>query len=283
MSPELNIAALNQDKDKELILYYLLRAITIKRDGGSGWLKLDNVRNILVGPGKLYTRAAFYKHLRLGDGKLWEVRKLASPTIKIYAPQFVCEYLATLGSKWVSLPWGEMPASRSLQKRRGVLYRDGAHKPMLCKARPVSRASLEEKTGISRRQQQRYDAAAGTTIIPTRAKYRDKQTHKLRSLKQKVIVGKGLDMDMIEIPRQLGNIYYSKADIHGRGVFKEIRKAFRTMATEQVNNKGISSKTRRYFDTVRDFVRANQQGVAWEQSFIPLKRDNSILTEVSAW
>ncbi|GAI32436.1 unnamed protein product, partial [marine sediment metagenome] len=69
--PGLSVAALKAGLDKELALWYELRAIN---DNGSSRLLLNDALAALVKHFS-YSQATTYRLLQVGDGKLWDIKR----------------------------------------------------------------------------------------------------------------------------------------------------------------------------------------------------------------
>jgi hypothetical protein len=65
---ELNTLALAQKRDRELLLWTLLRALN---DTGSGQLDLPPATDFLIKLG--YSRRTLYRHLSHGEGVFWHI------------------------------------------------------------------------------------------------------------------------------------------------------------------------------------------------------------------
>ncbi|GAI67596.1 unnamed protein product, partial [marine sediment metagenome] len=172
--PELSVAALKAGLDKELALWYELRAINIT---GSGKLLLENALAGLVSSFG-YTQATAYRLLQAGKGKFWDIRgsKLSGgfggrSVIKIYGLYQVAEYLDTLPGRPVEVKASDF---RGRGVKTAWLYAS-FFKPDGSRARPISRDSIEAATGVKRRQQQRYDKVAGIKRVVNFAFWQDGQ------------------------------------------------------------------------------------------------------------
>ncbi|GAI64783.1 unnamed protein product, partial [marine sediment metagenome] len=156
--PELSAAALKAGVDKELALWYELRAINVT---GCGRLVLNDALAALVSSFG-YSQATAYRLLKAGDGKLWGISQSPAlegrSVVKIYGLYQVAEYLNTSGlSRAVEIRAGDF---RGREAKTAWLYAS-FFKPDGSKAKPISRDSIEAATGVERRQQKRYDKVAG--------------------------------------------------------------------------------------------------------------------------
>lgn len=160
--PELAIAALKSHRDKPLALWHCLRAVN---SWGSGVLDLEAAIEALVNTFG-YTHRTAFRHLAEGEGHFWtRTYQKGRAVIKIEALKNVCEYLDTyINRRVVTVPAKQF---QSLKLRRAWLYASFHQVKGNKKARPISRQSLKETTGVIERTQLRYDRLAGTRKIPT--------------------------------------------------------------------------------------------------------------------
>lgn len=173
--------------------------------------------------------------------------------------------------------------------KAALLWSTGAYKPIGVPVNPICRQSLEEMTGIERRKQQRWDSQANTLRAPTKAKYHDPETHKLRPLTKEIRTKKG----RYRIQKQLGNIYHSRGDKAPRGQLKKVAEALeKTKALDRKSESfntdepglpgGASPSTsivRRYFKSVRDYVRTHQKGKAGDVGYCPTIKNPLVYVE----
>ncbi|MBA7665485.1 hypothetical protein ES703_73555 [subsurface metagenome] len=209
---ELSAAALKTKLDKWLALWYELRCLT-----SSGRLPFNDVLAALV-PG-CYSKATLYRLLRSGDGVFWHIWQADKLHPEVRVEYFGLYKVARLlGVDYLSRP-REVPLSLFIGRKgkRAQLY-SSFHKPAgFGKAKPISRDSLKDITGVSRRSQIRYDKVAGNRRVANFAFQDD---------------GKGGSYPMLEFRpgksseyltvRRLGNIYHSKAMIAPRGMVKRV-------------------------------------------------------------
>jgi len=197
--PSLNLAVLKSRprEDKQLLLWYCLRAIDTT---GRGVLDQGLAIHILK-TAFGYQRQTVYKHLDKGDGVYWRkhTTRKGRAIIILQGLLRVARHLKVHirgRERFLELPAPGLPPSGQMQARRALLYNTGAYKPLSAHANhPISRKSLEEKTGIEARQQRRYDEVMdtqGPVRQPTFAYYRDQGTFKLKSLVRLAETERGL-------------------------------------------------------------------------------------------
>lgn len=273
--PELNIAALNQHKDRELLFWYLLRAIN---QSGSSRVDLNEAELIFTELFK-YSRRTFYRHLIIGSGKLWEKYHSGARRIKIYGLETTLRYLNTFNvSRWRVIDIA------TLQKypRKALLWNTGAYRPFGTGRvnNPISRPVLQNVTGITERKQQRYDARVDTFKIPTTVKEYDLETHKL--FNQPLVVH-GKNKHYV-IPRPLGNIYTSHAYQSQKGMLKKASRSARqgrgSLIAGEAPNKEMIPK-QRFYGTFRDWLKQYTKGKAQVGNvFYPTRANFSVYVEV---
>lgn len=283
---ELNLAVLIQKKGGRLFLWYCLRAIDTK---GHGMVDFTPTLEALVRDFN-YSKSTAYRIL-MGKG-FWDIRQrpeadgTTTTRIKIWGIKQLCLYLGISLSHHthhIEIPLESVPKTG----KSALLWSTGIYKPIGVPANPICRQSLEEMTGIERRKQQRWDSQANTLRAPTKAKYHDPQTHKLRPILQEIITGKGSKKKRYRIQKQLGNIYHSRGDRAARGQLKKIAKALdRNSESFNTDGPGLpggaspsTSIVRRYFKSVRDYVRAHQKGKAGEEGYCPTKKNPLVYVE----
>ncbi len=287
--PELNLAALYKKKGGLLFLWYCMRAIDTK---GHGMMDFAPTLEALVRNFK-YSKSTAYRIL-MGKG-FWDIRQrpeadgTMTTRIKIWGIKQLCLYLGISLSKHthhIEIPVESVPKTG----KSALLWSTGAYKPIGVLANPICRQSLEEMTGIERRKQQRWDSQANTLRAPTKAKYHDPKTHKLRPLTKEIRTKKG----RYRIQKQLGNIYHSRGDRAPRGQLKKVAEALEKAKaldrnSESFNTDGSglpgfgaspgTSIVRRYFKSVSDYVRAHNKGKAGEEGYCPTKKDPLVYVE----
>lgn len=279
MVPELNIEALSSKKTRELVFWYLLRSMNVT---GCGRVLLSDAEYIFTTTFK-YSRRTFYRHLRLGEGKLWSIYNNRRATIKYYKLQTTCEYFDTRKlSKWV-----EIEASLlTKHSHKSLLWNTGAFRPFGTGRvnHPISRQSLEEVTGIQRRRQQRYDNQAETLKSITELQGRDMVTHKTFAIKMLVPI-KG-DCKLVPITKGIGNKYTSHATQGKRGMLRRTSKALRerkeSSLCDEASNKALKLP-KRYFNTFQDCVKATIKGkIELVDTFYPLRNNDTVYIRCTA-
>jgi len=217
--PELCSAALKAGVDKELCLWYELRALDIS---GSNRLDLNGVFAALVP--KVYSKATFYRILERGDGRFWNIYSVPKPYIHSKVQIVgIAKVARLLGVDYLSRP-REVPLSLFIGRKgkRAQLY-SGFHKPDgFSKAKPIARESLKVATGVSRRSQIRYDKVAGNKRVANFAFQNDGQGGLYPMLEFRP----GKSKEYLTV-RRLGNAYRSKAMIAHRGMVKRVNSQLR--------------------------------------------------------
>jgi len=272
--PALNLAALKARprEDKQLLLWYCLRAIDAT---GHGVLGQDEAINILRASFG-YRRQTCYKHLKAGDGVYWRshTTRKGKAIIILRSLVRVAQHLEADirgRERFIDLPASGLPPSGQMQARRALLYNTGAYKPLSGPGNhPISRKSLEEKTGIEPRQQRRYDAvmdAQGSVRQPTFAYYRDQNTLKLRSLVRLVETDKGM-----VLTHQLPNRYRTTGcPDSSRGMLSKVARMLGLGDQSFIRGEATSTTNRqkRYYRGFHAFLRAAVRGKTMEDSYYP--------------
>lgn len=271
--PGLNTAALLVKKDRELLLWYIIRALDIN---GQGYTKYDESLGFLIN--RLgYSRRTLMRLFRRGEGIFWKRCINSHSTIKIYALKTVAEYFMTYEmGRFVDMAIVDIP--ETLQGRRGMLYATAAYQPFGTTHRsPISRQSLGEKTGIEPRQQRRYDTASNTVRQETKAKRYDPITHKRYSVKQKLT---GANGEQFEQAKQLGNIYIALGSRSRKGQLKKVGKAVRRQLGSLLTAGAHDKFSRRYYGTFQTFLKRYLRGKAPETGcYYPTKTNKAVLIE----
>jgi hypothetical protein len=275
--PALNLAALKARprEDKQLLLWYCLRAIDTTGRGVLDQVLAIHILKTAFG----YPRQTAYKHLQSGDGIYWRrhTTRKGKAIIILHRLLHVAQHLEAdirRLERFIDIPASILPTSRQVQARRALLYNTGAYKP--CPARrnhPISRKSLEEKTGIEARQQRRYDQvmdAQGPVREPTFAYYRDQDTFKLKSLVREVEMERGP-----VLTRQLPNRYRTLCSGGSRGLLPKVARIL-TVGDQSLNRGEANSTTdrfRRYYRGFQSFIRAALRGQVTE-GYYPSRTSN---------
>ena len=267
--PELSAAALKAGLDKELALWYEMRAINVT---GCGRVVLNEAVAALVEHFD-YTQSTAYRLLRAGDGRLWDIyrspRLQELSQVKIHSLYSVAEYFNT---SYLSRP-AEVRAADfkgSRANKTAWLYAS-FFKPAGSRAKPISRASIEVATGVKRRQQQRYDKVAGIKRGFNPAVQQDNQgklwpmLHLVESkcrqwLKQ----------------RRLGNSYNSRALKAPRGMTKRVNAKFR----QRCLNRDDARLPKRFFFTPQSLIKSPQRD---KEAFLLVNKRDRLIPGRMEW
>ncbi len=271
--PAINLAALKARprEDKSLLLWYCLRAIDVNGRGVLDQGQVIHILNAFFG----YQRQTLYKHLEKGDGVYWHkhTTRKGQAIIILHSLVRVAQHIQTDirgRERFIELPASGLPPSGQMQARRALLYNTGAYKPLSGPGNhPISRKSLEEKTGIEPRQQRRYDAvmdAQGPLRQPTFAYYRDQNTLKLRSLVRLVETDKGM-----VLTHQLPNRYGTWCPGSSRGMLSKVARMLGLGDQSFIRGEATSTTNRhkRYYRGFHAFLRAAVRGKTMDDSYYP--------------
>lgn len=278
--PSLNLAALKARprEDKQLLLWYCLRSIDLT---GRGVLDQGQTVHILMTFG--YERKTLYKHLDKGDGVYWHkhTTRKGRAIIILHSLLRVAQHLQADirgRERLLELPTTGLPPSGQVQARRALLYNTGAYKPFLSHCNhPISRKSLEEKTGIKARQQRRYDHVLdtqGPVRQPTFAYYRDQDTSKLKSLERLVETDRGM------VPtHQLPNRYWTWCPGSSRGMLPKVARMLDVRNQSLIRGEATftTDRHRRYYRSFEFFLRAFQRGQVTEGYYPSLTSDRKYI------
>ncbi len=252
--PELSVAALRAGLGKELALWYELRAINIT---GCGRLLVNDVVAALVEHFD-YSQATAYRLLKAGEGKLWDIYQTpwlpGLPQIKIYSLYRVAEYFDTRVGRPAEVP---ARAFRGRQAKTAWLYAS-FFKPDGSRAKPISRDSIEAATGVQRRQQKRYDAAASIKRVANFAFQQDGQG----TLTPMLHLVDGKCREWLK-QRRLGNTYHSRALKAHRGMTKKVNAEL-----QRSLKRGEARLPKRFFLSAKSFIRSPER---YEEAFLLVK------------
>jgi len=226
MVPELSAAALKSNHDKELALWYELRAININ---GSGVLVVHKALAALV-KHFAYSRRTAYRLLRLGDGRFWQLekalvhgREVLPARVRLRSLESVAEYLGVKRlSHFIDMSIAEV---KDRAHRRAHLYAS-FFKPENARANPISRNSIEAATGVKRRQQRRYEVIAGVKRVANFAF--EQRNGKLVPMID-IVCGKDQEYAIV---RRLGNSYHSQVSWPCRGMTKRVNARLKERSLE---------------------------------------------------
>ncbi|MBA7551996.1 hypothetical protein ES705_44547 [subsurface metagenome] len=330
--PELSVAALKAGLDKELALWYELRAINAN---GSSRLVLNDALAALVEHFD-YTQSTAYRLLKAGKGKLWDIKhpplnaltpggkttllsgrsnhssgfstkgsdalkktpascrltvnsgvpESTAPvrgghsyystgwhsTIKIYSLLQIAEYFNTSVfrlSRPVEVKVSDFKGTRG--NKTAWLYAS-FFKPEGSKAKPISRDSIKDATGVKRRQQQRYDKVAGNKRVANFACYQDRQG-KLTPIRHLV---DGKSRQWLK-DRRLGNSYHSRALKAHKGMTKRVNAELRHRSLILGE---ASCVLKRFFLSARSLIRSSERH---DEAFLLVNKRNRLIRGRIEW
>ena len=268
--PNLSVASLQHGLDKELSMWYCLRAINY---WGSGRLELKMAVDALT-LWFHYSKSTVYRILGSGTGIFWDERPIPGINrleIKIRGLKKVARYFDTrCGRYFLEIsPQDFIGAGNNrVSVQRSWLYA-AFHKPQGTKAQPISRASIQEATGINRRSQQRYDKA---TVIHV-ANYAETQDS-LGKFSPILELVDGKCRQWL-VHKRLGNTYFCRAQRGGVGMLRKVNDA-----VSQSFKRGEACHLRRFFITARSFLQCRQRH---EDSYIVVPAANRRITRRTEW
>ena len=239
--PGLSLAVLKAHLDKELAMWYCLRAIN---HWGSGHLGLHMAIEALALHFR-YSRSTAYRILSSGDGIFWEKRHISvtgRPQIRIYSLKRVARYFDTrCGRYCVEISPKDLvgTGNNRVSRQRSWLYAS-FHKPEGTTAQPISRATIQEATGVNTRSQQRYDKATVMRV----ANYADTQDTAGRATPIFELVDGKYRQWLVH--KRLGNTYYCQAQRSAVGMLRKVNTAVSQSFTGEE-----ACNLRRFFMTAR--------------------------------
>lgn len=222
---DLSAAAFKFKLTKELAMWHCLRSLNLT---GSGYLFLDEALAGLQDNFN-YSSRTMARVLSLGEGVFWaRVQTKAGRRIEIKGLKAVCERFKTLLPSLTR--FYDVPAQqfRGLRQQRLRMW-ESLHKPEGMPAHPISRDTLEDYTGVQRRQQKRYD--------------RDSELKRIANFRPGC-----------EQPR-LPNSYRHKQFPGHRGMLARVRRELRSSADGGKQLLAEAFNPRRYFDSIRALMR----------------------------
>jgi len=270
--PELSIAALRSKKDRELCLWYELRALNLMGDGNvdRGWAVAT-----LVAQGR-YSRRTLYRILALGEGDFWLTRtsrKRSRLFLRSLHQVAICLNVVRLSRNPQVIPASEFMGRA---KRRAWLYASFFPPEDSNSAKPISRESIAEATGVQRRQQIRYDSKVNMRKVPNFGVH---DTHvpgtsnPERLPLRQCVSGKSKEW---WITRRLGNTCWNTATTARRGM---VRKVKRLMA-HGLEMGARPTAPRRFFTTARAFLRCP---LRHEEPFLRVPQGQTFVRGRSEW
>lgn len=234
--PELSSAALRGKLHRELALWYELRVIN---HWGSGWLNFTDAVYALVSAYS-YRGRSVRAILNRGDGILWRLHKNAGVSrctmIEIHGLLKVAQYFEVSHLRRPIF----VPIHEWLQNRKAWLYASFFKSKGSNKTKPISRESILEATGVSKRQQRRYELTTGIRRTANFAFYEPGVP--ILTL----VDGKSRQWKII---RRLGNTYVSPATSAPLGTVKKVNRRLRSLYSGE-------ARQPRFFFSARAALRA---------------------------
>lgn len=249
--PELSNAALEAKLDKELCLWYELRSLD---PDGSSQLRVDEMLEHFV-PG-IYSKATFYKILKLGTGIFWNIwqpnEKYSYAAIRLVSIERVARFfvLYHLGNpRTIS----QREFIKCKQKRAWLYSCQLADESY--QANPLSRDSLRVKTSVPRRSQIRYDKITGNRKV---ANFAVNETADGKIYPQ-LELRPGKNTEYLTI-RRLGNSYHSKAEKCPRGMTKRVTRELHKDCSKQGDGRKKKPVTR-FFRSARAYIKCRNRHI----------------------
>ncbi len=262
--PQFCQETLKADKDKEYSLWSVLRA---HDSWGQGRLDQSRTVNHLTEEG-VYSRRSLYRLLKSGEGIFWGI----DPTIKggairMHGLQAVADYFDL---PHLSSPQ-EVPIKKfkTLGKRRAWVYSVGNCKPVDSPAfsNPISRLSIQDKTGIEKRQQTRYEKRVE---VKRRAAFMANDHPNPSEPGQSVR----------RTDQRLGNIYRNRASSCPKGMTRKVNRTLRSCEPLESGEGQHPPFERRYFRTINSFIHCKNK---WDVSLLLVPSRGRIIRTRPEW
>lgn len=220
MVPDLSAAAFKSKQTNELALWYALRSLNTT---GSSYIYLDEALEGLTGIFG-YSRRTVFRILAKGETQFWQrIERKRGTVIQIYGLRIIC---LMFGTPLFNLTrFYEIPAERfNTGKYRRLAIWESIHKPKGMKANPISRQSIQEYTGVQKRQQIRYDKDSEIKRVPC---YRPDHPDQKR----------------------LPNIYHNTHEPGHKGMLPKVRRFLKSFKTDEALGKRV------YFGSTRQMLK----------------------------
>lgn len=258
--PNLSIAALRRGLDKELAMWYCLRAINF---WGSGRLELEMAVNALM-HWFHYSKSTAYRILDGCDGIFWDKEP-------IYGLKKVIRYFDVgCGRYFLEISPQDFvgDGKTRVSRQRAWLY-SSFYKPQGTKTLPISRASIQAATSVKIRSQQRYDGVA-VRRVPNFADKQDTNGKMIPIIE--LVDGKSRQWP---VHKRLGNTYYCKAQRSAAGMLRKVN-----AAVGQSFERGEACHLQRFFMTARSYIKCRQRH---EDPYIIVPAADSWITGGMEW
>ena len=219
LQPDITAAAFKQRLTNEVILWHCLQAVDGKSNHGNGFLPLEMAKRELKERFNIPWSTA-YRHILRSQGKVLSlVDNNRGSVIEIYGRKRVIGWLGIALLTDTHFRHVEDSDFNTLLKRRAQLY-EAINKPAaIYGATPQKRQTIEERTGVSRVRQWRYDKLTHTRKIYNGAYFWDTHTQSYQPSKMEIfskVKGRRL------VNRRLPNTYRTKQKPGGTGMLKPI-------------------------------------------------------------
>ena len=193
----------------------------------------------------------------------------------------------TRGARFIDIKITDLPPSSHALARRAILYNTGTGRTFnAIRNDPISRRSLEEKTGVQERQQRRYDALQeqrqGFPVREaTKSYYREPGTFKLRTYKR--IVDKGLtSVETVQLPNRYRTWYTGSSRGMLRRVSSQLNGRDKSLISGEAN--APEGQQRRYYSGFKAYYNAHMRGQNTDREcFYPCQSNITKYVVGSVW
>ncbi len=249
---DISAKAFWQKRTKELALWNCLRSLN---STGSG--KIDSKRAI-SGLQRVfhYSISTIYEHLARGEGTFWHTVHLHNGRTRIDLQGVLSASKALSITRFTNTHFveGSVADLDSTDKRRSQIYAS-IHHPKGIKLHPISRASIEEFTGISKPRQRRLEKLGHVRRFATYAVTYNNETEHCEPRTMRVY-GKSRSWT---IQQRLPNMYQStKLQPGPHGCLKNVDRLVRSFVGREGEGEGepASELTKVFFNTYYGLVKA---------------------------
>jgi len=219
--PDISAAAFKNKSTKTLAMWYCLRFLNYT---GSGVIPLSKA---IEGLADLfhYSPETAYRHIQQGNGTHWQlVDNKRGSRIQIYALKTVCEYYSIGRITNKHFREIELWQFNTPLKRKSQIYAS-IHKPQGISGKPISRAAIEDMTGLAKQQQRRYEITAQVKRTPNYAMQQDNNPlggEGYKSIKIEIFTkAKGHRL----VNKRLGNSYHTQQLPGSKGMLSKVSKS----------------------------------------------------------
>lgn len=266
--PYVSAAALRQHYSRLIAVWYILRSINLT---GSGIIDRDHAIECMENEYGYGQRTA-YKALHDGEGLFWDTVEVNGRIrTMIHGVARVADELGI--EFFTDRHFREIPQNKfaTSHQRKAEIYAS-CHKPRDIHSHPISRAALEQFTGLSKCTQIRLERTAGVKKVPNYAvQHTDSATFPVKV----ELYGK---CKVYTANKRLPNNYNSGQTPSNKGMLKKVCSPRSSIL------RGAPGLVKRYFSGVRRLVKAvNHRGSEVQAAYYKLPPKQRIIYGRQEW